>query len=465
MYTGNDEVCNGIDDNCDGSADGLDAIDPSTWFADSDEDGFGNAAASTDTCNAPYGYVADATDCDDSSAAVNPDATEVTGNGIDDDCDAGTDDGSSGVWERTTNYRLGESYRTTGAPDYYAATTAEGGASWTWTADDDEVWSHTGLGLDYFYTEDISDGCDVLPRLGTKYWFRTDLAPAPEGYVISGFTLAGVGTPGRVMVNDSLRVYVNGEYTGVGDGVDGFYPDTRVGDGGVYPVVWSVDDLTVDDASLFTTGTNEVAVAFEEVCGYGGIGRLEVTPVYTLAPVWNAADDYSATSNSPAPWSYGAYHYYDSSSFVLVPSHATSGILDVWYWGGFFQDMTYKNTSSTSVYGNCADWCLQPGTLALHPSSDSTYPVAMRFTAPGDGDFDVDVTFTPIDRQSNLIQVSVFVNGAVMFNDQLTTWGTTASFSDTLTLAAGDTIDFVVGNAGNWVNDGTDLDATITGPY
>ncbi|MFT5583669.1 MAG: hypothetical protein ACI9VR_001249 [Cognaticolwellia sp.] len=37
------EVCNGIDDNCDGNLDDASALDALTWFADSDGDGFGNA--------------------------------------------------------------------------------------------------------------------------------------------------------------------------------------------------------------------------------------------------------------------------------------------------------------------------------------------------------------------------------------------------------------------------------------
>ena len=39
-----DEYCNEIDDNCDGSIDDSDAIDQSTWYHDADNDGFGNIA-------------------------------------------------------------------------------------------------------------------------------------------------------------------------------------------------------------------------------------------------------------------------------------------------------------------------------------------------------------------------------------------------------------------------------------
>jgi hypothetical protein len=79
------EVCDGIDNNCDGHTD-TDAEDIGTWFADTDTDGYGDAAVSVADCEQPKGYVADATDCDDADVLVHPTAKE-TCNGIDDDCD------------------------------------------------------------------------------------------------------------------------------------------------------------------------------------------------------------------------------------------------------------------------------------------------------------------------------------------------------------------------------------------
>ena len=94
------ETCNTVDDNCDGSVDEASASDASTWYMDADTDGFGNAVASTLSCNQPSGYISDATDCDDSNAAVNPNATEIC-NGVDDDCDGtvdGTDAADASTW-------------------------------------------------------------------------------------------------------------------------------------------------------------------------------------------------------------------------------------------------------------------------------------------------------------------------------------------------------------------------------
>ena len=83
------EVCNGIDDNCNGN---IDEGVQTTFYADADGDGYGDVASTTLACSVPAGYVADATDCNDANASINPGAAEVC-NGIDDNCDGNIDEG------------------------------------------------------------------------------------------------------------------------------------------------------------------------------------------------------------------------------------------------------------------------------------------------------------------------------------------------------------------------------------
>ena len=89
------EVCNGEDDDCDELIDDDDpSVDGSTarpWYADNDSDGYGTSALWVVSCSAPPNTVINDDDCDDSKAAVNPDALEVC-NTIDDDCDGEVDD-------------------------------------------------------------------------------------------------------------------------------------------------------------------------------------------------------------------------------------------------------------------------------------------------------------------------------------------------------------------------------------
>jgi len=90
IHPGADELCNGVDDDCDEEVD-EDPVDLGTWYADLDGDGYGDPTSAAQACEPPAEHVADNTDCDDALAEVNPGADEVC-NGRDDDCDPEIDE-------------------------------------------------------------------------------------------------------------------------------------------------------------------------------------------------------------------------------------------------------------------------------------------------------------------------------------------------------------------------------------
>src|SRR5690606_34075847 len=85
------EVCNGIDEDCDGT---LDEGVPHTIYPDDDGDGFGRTRDGQASCTLPQtgGFSFLGGDCDDTDASTNPSRTEQC-NGVDDDCDAAIDEG------------------------------------------------------------------------------------------------------------------------------------------------------------------------------------------------------------------------------------------------------------------------------------------------------------------------------------------------------------------------------------
>ena len=84
------EICNTIDDDCDGLInEGFTFL---TYYADADADGFGNPSVSLSACSIPAGYVANNTDCNDTNPLIRPGVAEVC-NLIDDNCNGQIDEG------------------------------------------------------------------------------------------------------------------------------------------------------------------------------------------------------------------------------------------------------------------------------------------------------------------------------------------------------------------------------------
>ena len=86
IHPGANEVCDGVDQDCDGTVD--EDLLLKTYCTDSDGDGHGDPARSFESCltTAPSGSADTCDDCDDTEATTYPDAPELC-DGRDNDCD------------------------------------------------------------------------------------------------------------------------------------------------------------------------------------------------------------------------------------------------------------------------------------------------------------------------------------------------------------------------------------------
>ncbi len=87
------EICNnGVDDNCNGTQNDAGAINCSTFYSDVDTDSYGSNTSKC-LCNAAGTFTAtNNLDCNDNDATINPQGTEIC-DGVDDNCDGTIDEG------------------------------------------------------------------------------------------------------------------------------------------------------------------------------------------------------------------------------------------------------------------------------------------------------------------------------------------------------------------------------------
>ena len=160
------------------------------WYEDADGDGFGDPEASTTSCEAPAGHVQDDTDCDDTQAEVNPAATEQCDEGIDNDCDGLADDAdpdvdlsSGATWNVDAD---GDGY---GDPDLTGISCALGGGFTDDATDCDDGDSSVNPGA----TEICNDGVD------------NDCSGDAPGCELSGEV--GLSTSGNMLVGATTYEY------------------------------------------------------------------------------------------------------------------------------------------------------------------------------------------------------------------------------------------------------------------
>jgi len=175
-------------------------------------------------------------------------------------------------------------------------------------------------------------------------------------------------------------------------------------------------------------------------------------------PIYDAAADFSPTNNPIGVWTYGFSSTLGGTLTDYTNAATLSGV-NIWR-GASNEPLVFWNGTSQTVTFYTA--ILEPKQLAFHPGAGGEYSV-IRFTTPSAGMFTLASVFLGIDYVGTTTQVHVLENGTSLFAGSISGYGASASYSTTLSLLAGDIIDFAVGYSnGSHTHDSTGVSATLT---
>ncbi|MED5369690.1 MAG: MopE-related protein [Myxococcota bacterium] len=419
-FPGGVEVCDGLDNDCDGNIDPASASDAATWYADNDSDGFGDPSTTQIACEEPTGYSADASDCDDSDADVNPDGTELC-DGQDNDCDGDTDEDSAAdasTWyiDYDSDGYGSSSYSLRGceAPSGYVSTTTD--------CDDTDssvnpVASEVCDGVD----NDCDGVTDPTSAVDAGTWYLdADL----DGYGDAGTSYTGCEQPSGYLEDDSdcddADSAVSPDAEEVCDSVDNNCDGT-------------VDEDSATDASTWYLDSDG-----------DGYGDASATTAACDQPSGYVSDD---TDCDDSDSSVG--NCYDCDVTALgSPSYQTSRSLTYGQWmqdpletlgSGIVWEMSHYTGSTVTEYPSLADFQAQTsGTTTTLPyafngTGATVYDGYLYYNAENSN------TLVEVDLATGAVNSTLTLTGAGYRNTYHYQWG---GWSD---------IDFAVDENGLWV--------------
>ena len=232
------------------------------------------------------------------------------------------------------------------------------------------------------------------------------------------------------------------------------------GSGGVIATAADVQAVLADVTALRIRGDMQVGndLAYLDSVSFGeGSGPA-------VGTTWDGVAEFSSTDNPNGPWSFGRAS--GAGAPITLNSPSSQSGLPIWSWSGAGWGQAIFNNTANLV-GLSGGLAIPPGELFLHPSSNNTKSV-MSFTAPSAGCFQVNTNLELVDVQGGNVDVTLYGDGQTLFSTVMAGFGaTSANAVDSVFMAAGDSIDLLIGfgTNGNYFDDsvGTAFAATYVG--
>ncbi len=188
-----------------------------------------------------------------------------------------------------------------------------------------------------------------------------------------------------------------------------------------------------------------------------------VVDVTVLPKPYDAAAQFSGTDNPNGVWSYGCTQSLGAAFQLTQPNTPQPGLYQ-WGLNPCPVQLGYNSTNASITRGTVL---IPSHTMVFGPGQQDQNAV-LRFTAPASGNYKVQAVFWGDDFVGpTTTDVHVLHNGVGLYTGEVTGFGRPSSdqsFTTTISVAAGDTIDFAVGYGtdGNYFYDNTGFSAVIT---